>query len=90
MEELKLSVEQVEKVYTGRDSGCRCGCHGTYTYRVENPVTPREIACNGSVKAKVSRAIRMVASGEGKITAKCDGYVNISHGNNKAICIYLK
>jgi hypothetical protein len=90
MEELKLSVEQVEKVYAGRDSGCRCGCHGTYTYYAENPQNAGQIASNGRVKSIVTRAMRLVASGEGKITDRSDKYVNVSHGNNRAICIYLK
>jgi hypothetical protein len=87
---LKFEAEQVEKVYTGRDSGCRCGCHGTYTYRVDNPVIPREIACNGRVKSSVTRARKLVASGEGKITDSNESYLNVSFGNDRAICIYFK
>jgi len=77
---VELTVEQIEKVYVGKDNGCRCGCHGTYTYTSEN---------ERKVRSVLKRAQKQVATGVGFITDRGADYLNVSYGNDRAVCIYV-
>jgi len=95
MENLDLSFENIKKVYVGRDSGCRCGCHGKYTYTSHtNPTNSTVLAgCiinDRRVKSTITRAKNLLENGEGKITDSMKSYVNISYGNDRAICFYYE
>jgi len=81
-------LPSIEKIYLGRDSGCRCGCHGTYTKYHDNPENEGQRADNSRVKSIFTRGNKLINSGEGKITDDCRNYTNISYGNDRAICIY--
>jgi len=74
-----FTTENVEKVYIGRDHGCRCGCHGTYTY-TEDDTT--------KVKKLLTRAKNLILIDGAEITDAGKTYTNISFGKNRAICIY--
>lgn len=70
--------ENVGKIYVGRDSGCRCGCHGKYH------TEPKKL------KSLITRAKNLWLSNESEMTDSNYQYVNISYGNDRAICIYFK
>ena len=72
-------LPNIEKIYLGRDSGCRCGCHGKYTYTEDNPT---------KVKSLLTRAKNLILIDGAEITESCDQYTNISFGKDRAICIY--
>jgi len=76
-----FSIENVEKIYSGRDSGCRCGCHGKYTYSEDNP---------SKVKSILTRAKNLILINGAEITDARSNYTNISFGKDRAICIYWK
>ena len=72
-----INAAFVTQVYSGEDRACRCGCRGLY-------YGPGD---TGHARA-VSRANRMLREGTAKVDV--DGrYVNLSYGNNRAICLYF-
>lgn len=75
-----IKLTDIEKIYIGRNSGCRCGCHGKYIYVADNEIR---------AKSLFTRARNLVYSGDAEIDENCDSYMNISFGNDRAICIYL-
>ena len=72
----EIDFANVEKIYFGKDRGCRCGCNGTYfnpeSEQFENKI--RTIKSLGKVEALVSH----------------DGYINIPHKGNNAFTLYFK
>ena len=67
----------VTQVYVGVDRACRCGCKGLY-YKPGDASHTRA----------VNRANRMLREGSAEVEAEgC--YVNLSFGNNRAICLYF-
>ena len=89
MDTLIINLNEVDKVYVGRDSGCRCGCHGTYTEYHKNPKSFDEDRDNNRVEHTIKRARRMLEKGVAKVKDSERGYINISYGNDRAITIYL-
>lgn len=88
MKNLNLTFTQITSIYVGRDSGCRCGCHGKYYYSSIH-AQPHSTVNDKQVRRNLFRAETLLETGEGKITDRTDNYINISHGNDRAICIYL-
>lgn len=82
--EIGKSVDDIEKVYHGKDHWCRCGCGGNYFY-------------NGVDKAGYTRAINKmkkpdfkafdIESNTGSVT-----WINIPDADrdNMCYCIYFK
>jgi len=82
------SITDIEQIYIGRDSGCRCGCHGTYTRYYKDPKNAGESASNSRVKSLFTRANNLIVSGDGQVTDDSPRYFNVIYGNNRAITIY--
>lgn len=72
-------TKQIEKIYSGRDHCCRCGCGGKYYY-------PQDRMFNSILKkamAKMNDSTSQVDD--------CGQYINISYGcNDRAYTIYYK
>lgn len=85
-----INFEDVSDVYVGRDSGCRCGCHGTYT-KTSHSTDKDDYSDVDDKKVKriLTRAHKLLTTGEGRVTDSCNIYTNISYGNDRAICIYF-
>jgi hypothetical protein len=80
----------VRNVYVGRDCGCRCGCHGKYTYSSLHSGNPYYADINSRrLKSTLTRAWKLLVTRDGQITDCNERYINISHGIDRAITIYL-
>lgn len=78
-----LDIEKLEsildnygftKVYSGQDSGCRCGCNGKYYYPKDE-----------GFATVMSKAIMRIAENGAYFG---DGWVNVSYGDDMAYTIY--
>lgn len=75
---IKLRAEPVEKIYSGRDHVCRCGCAGKYYY--SNDKMFQRI-----LKRAVAKSYEQDVDIDEQPT-----YVNISYDNDRAYTIYYK
>ena len=84
---LKIELNQVSKIYVGKDNDCRCGCAGTYcstTYsQVELDI---ENANNSKAEKRLKRAKKLLLEGA-KFELE-DTYIDIVSGDNRAITVY--
>lgn len=75
---MRFNAEAVTRVYLGRDRACRCGCKGEYVERGD-----------ARFHKRVQRFARMWASytpGEDDVSTS---YLNLSHGNDRALTVYF-
>ena len=68
----------IEKLYSGKDHFCRCGCGGKYYY-------PNDRLFNSIVKKACKKAYE-----EGVELDVQSTYINIGYGDNRAYTIYRK
>lgn len=82
----QMDVNQVSKVYSGKDNCCRCGCKGTYTY-TSFAKDSRSLVNDKKVKSSLTRAKNMLRANEAEFE---DGgnHVNVSYGNDRALTFY--
>ena len=73
-----LKIEEIEKVYSGQDNACRCGCKGDYAYDEKK------------IKMRLNRALKFIKNGEATFEQIGNTCINVSFGDNRAITIYLK
>lgn len=71
-------LQAATRIYSGRSSGCRCGCRGTYSERGTPNFTQRI--------ARMESLLR-----DADIDDIDDGgsYLNLDHGNDRALCAYF-
>ena len=73
-----IKFEKATHVYSGQDEVCRCGCKGSYF--------PKGTV--GFTRA-VNRARKMIAEYVPTPNDVGSNYINISFGNDRAICVYF-
>lgn len=69
-------INSAQKVYSGRDHVCRCGCAGKYYYRDHK-----------LFRSIIGKAIRKIT--EGNELEVTDQYINVSYGDDRAYTIYF-
>ena len=75
-----LKGKKVTKIYSGHDSGCRCGCRGKY-YRVGD----------NEFDEILEQAKTMVSKSGAYFYDNRDlGFVNIPYGRDKAFTVYYE
>lgn len=97
MMKFQVKCEAVLNAYSGKE-GCMCGCLGSYVYpsdKVEAasksrgyPVRPEEVN-DRTVKARVNRLNKMVASGDYDELDANEQYVYASKGG-RCVAVYFK
>lgn len=75
-----LKGKIITKIYSGRDSGCRCGCHGRY-YAVGDEGF-------GDVLEQAKQ--RIEKSGAYFYDNGILGFVNVPYGRDKAFTVYYE
>jgi hypothetical protein len=77
MDKSSFKAEEVTKIYMGLDRHCRCGCGGEYVERGD-PIFEK----------RLRRFAQMLP--DYKIGDYDEGpnYLNISYGQNRALCVY--
>lgn len=86
-----FTIEDVEKVYTGKDHHCRCGCAGNYYYSSLSRQVNVLLTNDVQVQSLITRATNLIGKGAGHITDIKEGlYINVRYGNNRAITIYFR
>ena len=81
-----LDITKISQIYQGKDNWCRCGCGGTYvatSYMKE----PRSDVDDKLAQRRLNQAKKLVE--DGAVVDYQNTYINISYGNDRAICIYL-
>ena len=74
-----LNPSEIEKIYIGRDVGCRCGCGGDYIY-------PNSPEFGVVLLAFEERKLLYGLNAE----PRCDDvFQNVSFGNNQCITVYF-
>lgn len=67
------------RVYVGQDRACRCGCKGSY-YE----------AGSREFKSAITRFRKLLAKNEDADLTVAETYLNLSFGENRAICAYFR
>lgn len=76
-------MQEITKIYMGKDRVCRCGCAGNY-YTKDDPVFPALVERFQKAWKRYEKA------GKVKEHDKYDGdYYNISYAGNKAMTAYF-
>lgn len=77
-----LANKTIDKIYSGADNACRCGCRGKY-YEADNRM----------FKSMLKKVMNKVNEGGVEIH-HCEDcgveWINISYGDNRAYTIYVK
>jgi hypothetical protein len=83
----EISLDQISQIYVGKDRNCRCGCGGTYiaTSFMDSPRT--DIIDNIRAQKNLTRAKKLALNLMNDVDYGTN-YINVSFGNNRAICIY--
>jgi hypothetical protein len=84
---LTSELNQVSKVYYGKNRGCRCGCLGYYTSTSFSISRSGDLINDSFVLRQLKRAKNLVLKG-------CEVefgtiYVNVVTGKNTALCFYF-
>lgn len=66
------------RIYSGRSSGCRCGCRGTYSERGTLNFTQR-----------ITRMASLLLTANDDDIDDGGSYLNLDHGNDRALCAYF-
>jgi hypothetical protein len=83
---IELKIENISRVYAGKDSHCRCGCGGNY-HSTSFMKNPRSTVNDKVVKRHLTAAKNLLEKEECKIELG-DTYINVSYGNNRALTFY--
>ena len=76
-----VKYRKIEKVYQGKDSGCRCGCNGRYYYPSDDLDDEMYMVLQQALETAEIEGVGI------KIT---DDWINISYGNDMAYTIYYE
>lgn len=82
MSAVQFDPSSITKIYYGRDSGCRCGCHGRYVAKGERSF---DLYLKKFTEELAAADESMVDADKGSMST----YINVSLPNNKARCAYF-
>lgn len=82
----KFKAEAVTRIYLGRDRICRCGCAGEYVERGE-PMFEKRL--ERFIKMADTYNFEEHVTVGGNFLDKCDTYMNISYGKDRAMTVYF-
>jgi hypothetical protein len=84
---LKVSINEISQVYSGKRDCCRCGCEGDYV-ATTFMIKPRSADVNNKlVERRFKRAKKLVETG-----AEVDyggSYVDVKTGNDRTLTFYF-
>ena len=88
---------EVERIYTGRESGCRCGCRGRYFDPVEkgftralNKITKINPTVKLFEKGEYGVSIALAEAKEGEAICDMSDWVDLCLPNDRTITVLYK